>query len=85
MLLMVWSAEVGMQRWAAALRLVGVGFFIGGSIVLGVVAGLWLDNKFNSGPIWVIVGLFLGLVIAFYGVYRMLLPLMNNKQDKENG
>ncbi len=74
-----------MQRWAAALRLVGVGFFIGGSIVLGVVAGLWLDNKFNSGPIWVIVGLFLGLVIAFYGVYRMLLPLMNNKQDKENG
>lgn len=85
MLLMVWSAEVGMQRWAAALRLVGVGFFIGGSIVLGVVAGLWLDNKFNSGPIWVIVGLFLGLVIAFYGVYQMLLPLMNNKQDKENG
>jgi len=74
-----------MQRWAAALRLVGVGFFIGGSIVLGVVAGLWLDNKFNSGPIWVIVGLFLGLVIAFYGVYQMLLPLMNNKQDKENG
>ena len=74
-----------MQRWAAALRLVGVGFFVGGSIVLGVVAGLWLDNKFNSGPIWVIVGLFLGLAIAFYGVYRMLLPLMNNKQDKENG
>ena len=74
-----------MQRWAAALRLVGVGFFIGGSIVLGVVVGLWLDNKFNSEPTWVIVGLFLGLVIAFYGVYRMLLPLMNNKQDKENG
>jgi len=73
-----------MQRWAAALRLVGVGFFIGGSIVLGVVAGLWLDNKFNSEPTWVIVGLFLGLVIAFYGVYRMLLPLMNNKQGKEN-
>ena len=73
-----------MQRWAAALRLVGVGFFIGGSIVLGVVAGLWLDNKFNSEPTWVIVGLFLGLVIAFYGVYRMLLPLMNNKQNKEN-
>ena len=73
-----------MQRWAAALRLVGVGFFIGGSIVLGVVAGLWLDNKFHSEPTWVIVGLFSGLVIAFYGVYRMLLPLMKNKQDKEN-
>ena len=73
-----------MSRWLAALRLVGVGFFVGGSILLGVVAGLWLDNKLNSAPIWVIVGLFLGLVIAFYGVYRMLLPFMSNKQDKEN-
>jgi len=73
-----------MSRWVAALRLIGVGFFVGGSILLGVVAGLWLDNKLNSAPIWVIVGLFLGLVIAFYGVYRMLLPLMDNKRDKEN-
>jgi len=73
-----------MTKWVAALRLVGVGFFIGGSILLGVLAGLWLDTKLNSAPIWVIVGLFLGLVIAFYGVYRMLLPFMGNKQDKEN-
>ena len=79
------NAEASMRRWVAALRLVGVGFFIGGSIVLGVVAGLWLDNKFNSGHTWVIVGLFLGIIIAFYGVYRMLLPLMSNKRDKENG
>lgn len=74
-----------MIRWLAALRLMGMGFFVGGSILLGVLAGLWLDNKLNSAPIWVIVGLFLGLVIAFYGVYRMLLPFMDNKQDKENG
>ena len=73
-----------MSRWVAALRLVGVGFFVGGSILLGVVAGLWLDNKLNSAPTGVIVGLFLGLVIAFYGVYRMLLPFMGNKRDKEN-
>ena len=73
-----------MPRWVAALRLVGVGFFIGGSILLGVVAGRWLDTRLNSEPTWMIVGLFLGLIIAFYGVYRMLLPLMSNKQDKEN-
>ena len=73
-----------MPRWVAALRLVGVGFFIGGSILLGVFAGLWLDTRLNSEPTWMIVGLLLGLVIAFYGVYRMLLPFMSNKQDKEN-
>ena len=84
MLLRVRNVEVDMSRWVAALRLVGVGFFIGGSILLGVVAGLWLDNKMNSKPIGVIVGLLLGIAIAVYGVYQMLLPLMGNKQDKEN-
>ena len=73
-----------MRRWAAALRFIGVGFFIGGSIVLGVVAGRWLDSKLNSEPIWVIVGLILGVVVAFYGVYQMLLPLIGSKRDKEN-
>ncbi len=73
-----------MSRWVAALRLVGIGFFISGSILLGVVAGRWLDTKLSSEPFWIIVGLFLGLVIAFYGVYRMLLPFMSKKQDKEN-
>jgi F0F1-type ATP synthase assembly protein I len=73
-----------MSKWVAALRLVGVGFFIGGSIVLGVFAGLWLDSKLNTSPILVIAGLVLGIVIAFYGVYQMLLPLISNKQGKEN-
>lgn len=73
-----------MSRWIAALRLVGVGFFISGSILLGVVVGLWLDDKLNTGPILVIVGLILGIVVAFWGVYQMLLPLIGNKRDKEN-
>lgn len=73
-----------MFRWQAALRLIGVGWFIGISILLGVLAGLWLDGKFSTKPLFVIVGLILGVVIAFYGVYRMLLPLLSNKQDEED-
>ncbi len=73
-----------MSRWGAALRLTGVGFFIGGFILLGVAAGLWLDRALNTGPILVIVGLLLGLVIALFSVYRMLLPFMGNKRSKEN-
>jgi len=73
-----------MSRWVAALRLTGVGFFIGGSIVLGVVAGRWLDSRLDTSPVLVLVGLLLGIVVAFYGVYRMLLPLIGSKRDKEN-
>ena len=71
-----------MSRWGAALRLIGVGFYIGGSILLGVIAGLWLDSRLNTEPILVIVGLILGIIVAFYGVYRMLLPFIGNKRDR---
>ena len=73
-----------MSRWKAALRLVGVGWYIGICIVLGVVIGHWLDNKLNTGFL-VIVGLLFGIIAAFYGVYRMLLPAISKKRDKENG
>lgn len=74
-----------MNKWETALRLVGVGFFIGGSIVLGVLAGLWLDGKFNTTPIFVILGLIIGLAVAFFGVYQMLIPLLNNNKHDKGG
>lgn len=74
-----------MDRRIAALRLAGVGFFVGLSIILGVVAGRWLDSKLNSEPVCLIIGLILGIVVAFYGVYLMLQPFIGKKQDKGNG
>ena len=72
------------SRWAAALRLTGVGFFIVACILIGTFGGLWLDGKLNTEPLFMLVGLFLGLAVAGYGVYQMIRPLMDNKQDKEN-
>ena len=66
------------------MRLIGVGWYIGGCIVLGVLGGLWLDGKFNTSPVLVIVGLILGVAVAFYGVYRMIIPNINRKQNKDN-
>ncbi len=70
-----------MGRWVAALRLVGVGFFIGGSIVLGLFVGRWLDNWWGTGLFW-IVGLIIGIVVAFYGVYNMLRPFIGNRRNE---
>ena len=84
MLLKVRSIENGMGRWRAALKLVGVGWYVGICIVLGLVAGRWLDTMLNTSLLW-IIGLVFGIFIAFYGTYRMLLPFTSNKRDKENG
>ena len=74
-----------MSRWVAALRLTGVGFYISGCIVLGIVAGLWIDGKLNTEPLFMLLGLLFGLGIAVFGVYHMIRPLINNSRDKENG
>jgi ATP synthase protein I len=74
-----------MSRWVAALRFTGVGFYIAACILLGTFVGLWLDGKLNTKPFLMIAGLFIGLIIAGFGVYRMIRPLMSNSRDKENG
>jgi F0F1-type ATP synthase assembly protein I len=84
MLLKVRSIEDGMGRWRVALRLVGVGWYVGICIILGLVVGRWLDSKLDTSLLW-IIGLIFGIFIAFYGVYRMLLPFTSNKRDKELG
>ena len=66
------------------MRLVGVGWYIGLCIFFGVWGGLWLDSRLNTTPVFVIAGLIIGVAIAIYGVYRMLLPLMGNRRDKES-
>ena len=80
----IWYAADGMDKRLAALGLIGIGFFVAGSIILGVAGGHWLDTKLNTEPLWLIVGLFLGLAVAFYGVYTMLRPFLDNKRDKGN-
>jgi len=67
----------------AALSLSGLGFYIAGAIIFGIVGGRWLDTKLNTTPLWLIIGLILGIVIAVTGTYNMLKPFLeNNKKDK---
>ena len=73
-----------MSRWVPALRLTGVGFFIGVCILIGTFTGLWLDSKLDTRPIFILLGLFCGLGMAFFGVYRMIVPIMGNRTDKGN-
>ena len=71
-----------MNRWVPALRLTGIGFYIVTCILGGTLVGWWLGGK---RPVFMLVGLLAGLALAVYGVYKMLRPLMNENQDKENG
>ena len=66
------------------LQLVGVGWYVAVCIILGLLGGLWLDSKLDTLPIFTLVGVLLGTVLTFYGVYRMVLPLLNGNRRPEN-
>ncbi len=64
-----------MPQWViTALRLTGLGWFIAVCIVLGIIGGLWLGKLTGQVALLVLVGTVLGSVVAFYGVYRMIIP-----------
>ncbi|MGD0765578.1 MAG: AtpZ/AtpI family protein [Dehalococcoidia bacterium] len=61
----------------AALRLVGIGWYVAICIALGVGGGVWLDSRFDTSPVIALAGLFLGLSLAFWGGYRMLMDVIS--------
>jgi F0F1-type ATP synthase assembly protein I len=77
--------------WLPMLSLMGMGFYIAIAIIAGILGGHWLDEKMNTNPLWLIIGLILGVAVAVLGVYNMLKPFIasvnnadNNKKDKDN-
>ena len=66
-----------------AMRLLGLGWYVALCIILGVVGGLWMDGKLDVRPLFTLLGLGLGLVVAIYGSYKMVQSLLNNFSNEE--
>ena len=72
-----------MAWWVLALRLSGLGFFIATCIVGGIALGVWLDRIFETRVVFLLVGLIVGCAAAFYGTYRMIVPLFGDIDHPE--
>jgi ATP synthase protein I len=53
-------------------RLMGVGWAVALSIAGGTGGGFWLDSRFDTSPVLTLVGLAIGIVVAFAGMVRLL-------------
>lgn len=74
-----------MTWWALALRLTGMGWYIGACVTGGIVGGIVLDNWLGTTIVFTLVFLGLGIIVAFYGVSRMVSPLFRVGEDNANG
>ncbi|MBC7105130.1 MAG: AtpZ/AtpI family protein [Firmicutes bacterium] len=55
---------------------------LAGSLVVGVLAGQYLDKRWHTGPWLMVAGLFLGLAAGVLGVYRTLTRFFGGKESR---
>jgi len=70
------------SRLAAATSLLGIGWYVAVAVIGGIVGGLLLDSWLSTRPLFTLVGLFLGLAVAFYGAYRALMQVIATGNQK---
>ena len=77
-----------MNLWVMAVRLTGLGWYVALCIVFGIVGGLALDGLLETKPLFMLLGILLGSVVAFWGLYKMVQPLLNaaaSQSKNDNG
>jgi F0F1-type ATP synthase assembly protein I len=67
------------------MSLLGIGWYFAVSIVGGVVGGWLLDGWLDTRPVFTLAGLFLGLLIAFYGGLKALMRVMAETTHQTKG
>lgn len=78
-----------MKEWIRPLQfLLTIGWYVALSLIIPVGIGYWLDRPevFNKRPLFTLIGLGVGTVIAFFGLFRMLIQYQaeQEKLKKEN-
>ena len=67
--------------WVQAAQFAGIGWYIAAAIVAPTLGGVWLDDRAGTSPLFLLVGLLLGVSAAFYGTYRMAVTYLTGERD----
>ena len=58
--------------WRTATATVGLALAIPSMLFVPALVGYWIDSKYGTSPLWLIVGLVIGLLGTAFDVYRLL-------------
>ncbi len=73
-----------MNRRLLALRLTGLGWYVASCIVVGVVGGVLLDEWLGTKLLFTLLGLAFGTTSAFYGLIKMIQPLIKPETSSKS-
>lgn len=65
------------SRRLVAWQLLGLGWYVALCVAAGAAGGIWLDGRLGIRPVFTLLGVLLGIFAAFYGLYKMVKPLLD--------
>ena len=68
-----------------AMRLIGIGWIIVISLILGVVGGTQLDKAIDTGKLFTVIGLFVGLFFGLWGGWLQLREVLDAINRRQTG
>ncbi|HEX7363869.1 MAG TPA: AtpZ/AtpI family protein [Dehalococcoidia bacterium] len=74
------------REWARPLWLIlNIGWYVALSLVIPTAIGYWLDTpqRFNTHPLYTLIGFGIGTILAFYGLYRILRRFYLEQKEQE--
>lgn len=71
------SSGRDMRFLATAAWFTGMGWTIAIAIAIGVFAGNWIDGRAGSHPLFLLIGLVLGLALGLVAAGRMLVQFLD--------
>jgi F0F1-type ATP synthase assembly protein I len=77
--------EGRLKEWVRPFQfLLTVGWYVGLSLIIPVGIGYWLDRPevFDKRPLFTFIGLGVGTVVAFFGLFRMLLRYQAEQEEQ---
>lgn len=76
---------VVLTKFPSAVRLLGIGWYFALCIIGGIVGGLLLDGWLGTEPLFTLLGLFAGLLVASYGGYKLLMQVLSGQDAGKGG
>ena len=70
------------RRMGLALQLMGIGWYVGLCIGGGGLGGYWLGQRVGLNPLFTLLGIGVGIAVAVFGMYRMLMAVLGSASEQ---
>jgi len=73
-----------MKKWAAAGEAMQLSWVLLFSLLIPLLAGIWLDKKLDTTPLFILIGMVLGIGASTVGVVRMVTRMYKSAERDSN-